>query len=331
MVLIAVILVIVGLRLARGVLMPLGVAVFIVFLAWPLQTWLEKRLPRGLSAAVTVLVILFVFALLGCALWLCAIEIAAKSDAYRVRLESLVASLEATVSHWDLPESLKRVNLDQASQQLLSFVGGFAMSVYEVIGYLVLVAAFLVLLLIDVHPLQRQIEDRLRKEVARKLIDSAQNAAASVRRFMLTRTMTSAITGMLTGLYTWRLGLDFPFVWALTAFVLNFVPVLGSIVAVIPPVLVALVLPEAAWRAPATLGGLSVIQFTVGNYVDPLLQSRFLSLPAWVLFLSIVFWGWTWGIPGALVAVPMTLGLVIACDHFESSRWVAQLLVRRKE
>ena len=154
--------------------------------------------------------------------------------------------------------------------------------------------------------------------------------AAQIRRFMVTRTLTSGITGLLTGLYTWVIGLDFPLVWAVLAFVLNYVPVLGSVVAVIPPTLVAMIQPDSGWLAVLTLGGLFIIQFTVGNYVDPVLQGRFLALSPFLLFFSIVFWGWVWGIAGALLAVPLTLGLVTFCQGFESSRWVVELLVREQ-
>ena len=111
---------------------------------------------------------------------------------------------------------------------------------------------------------------------------------------------------------------------------LNYIPVLGSVVAVIPPTLVALIQPNFLWLAPTTLGGLSLIQMGVGNYLDPLLQGRYLSLPPLLIFYAIVFWGWLWGIAGAALGVPLTVATVIICQHFENTRWLANLLMKNK-
>jgi len=97
-------------------------------------------------------------------------------------------------------------------------------------------------------------------------------------------------TGVLVGLFTWAIGLDMPFVWGVTSFLLNYIPMLGSIVAVIPPTLVAFLHP-----------------------------------------FSIIFWGWVWSIPGALMGIPLTAGLVIFCRKFEATEWFAQLLEKNPE
>ena len=146
----------------------------------------------------------------------------------------------------------------------------------------------------------------------------------------MTRTLTSALTGTCTGLITLLVGLDFALVWAVLAFLLNYIPVIGSIIAVIPPTLLALIHPEAVWVAPVTLGSLALLQFSIGNNLDPRLQGHFLSLSPLVLFFSLAFWGWVWGIPGAVIGESLTVTLLTVCHHFESSRWIPDLIARRK-
>jgi AI-2 transport protein TqsA len=133
------------------------------------------------------------------------------------------------------------------------------------------------------------------------------------------------VTGILTGLYYWLVGIEFPFVWGLLATVLNFVRTIGSIVAIVPPTLFALAFGGFGTAALA-LVGLSVIQFTMGNAVDPALQGNALQLSETVVLLSVVFWGWLWGIGGAFIAVPLTIAVVLLCEEFEPMRPIAKFL-----
>lgn len=315
------------LRAAMSAIMPLTVAALIVVLVWPLQSRLERRLPGGVSAAISVFALSLVLAGLGVMFWLCGNAIADKAGEYQQLFQSFLDRVNAMLSHQHIPHGLRHWSPNRLVGQAMDLAGSFAVGAYQFFGYVVLIMVVVVLLLIEIHPFARRLRKRFAPEQADKVMDVARNTAASVRRFMLMRTFTSGITAVLTGLFTWAIGLDFALVWAVIALVLNYVPVFGSIVAVVPPTLVALIQPHGGWLALLTLGGLAVIQFTVGNYLDPLLQGRYLALPPLVVFYSLVFWGWVWGIPGALLGVPLTMGIVITCEHFERTRWVSRLLL----
>jgi len=144
-------------------------------------------------------------------------------------------------------------------------------------------------------------------------------------RYFLVQAFSSVVTGVLTGLYCWLLGLEFALVWGLLAGVLNFVPTIGSIIAVLPPTLFALAFGGLG-TAALTLVGLGAIQLIMGNVVDPVLQGSALELSKTVVLLSVVFWGWLWGIGGAFIAVPMTTAVVLLLDEFEATRPVARFL-----
>jgi predicted PurR-regulated permease PerM len=146
-----------------------------------------------------------------------------------------------------------------------------------------------------------------------------------LRRYLLVMTFTSFLTGLLTSIWCFVLGVDLAFVWGLVGFILNFIPTLGSIIAVIPPTLVALVF-NGVGRGIATLLGLAAIQTVMGNFVDPHLQGKTLQLSPFVALISIAFWGWVWGIPGAILGVPMTIAIVLLCQEFDSTRGIAIVL-----
>ena len=319
------------LHAAANILMPLAMAAFVVVLIWPLQVWLERRLPVGVSVGVTMMALLLVFAAAGAVLWICAGELASKAGEYRQLFQAFFERVNTWMTHYHLPSMQAHFDPSRLIGQAMSVAGTFAIGTYQFSGFVVLMLVFVVLLLIEVHPFARRLRQHSTPSEADNWLDLTQNVTVNIHRFMLTRTFTSAITGILTGLLTWSIGLDFPLVWAVIAFVLNYVPVLGSIVAVIPPTLVALIQPNFLWLAPTTLGGLTLIQMTVGNYLDPLLQGRYLSLPPLLVFFSIVFWGWVWGIGGALLGVPLTVAVVIGFQQFEPTRWLSRLLLRRSE
>src|SRR5690606_22953394 len=117
---------------------------------------------------------------------------------------------------------------------------------------------------------------------------------------------------------------DFPLLWGLVAFLLNYVPNIGSIVAAIPAVLIAMVQPELeTWHVFAVIAGYVVINMVLGNIVEPHLLGRRLGLSPLVVFASLVFWGWVWGPVGMLLSVPLTVAIKIMLEGSDDFRWVA--------
>ena len=170
-----------------------------------------------------------------------------------------------------------------------------------------------------------QVQRSFPSRTSDRLINAVGNMSDKLRRYLFVMTFTSFLTGLLTSIWCFILGIDLAFVWGLVGFVLNYIPTLGSIIAVIPPTLVALVF-NGVGRGIATLIGLAVIQVAMGNFVDPRLQGKTLQLSPLVALISIVFWGWVWGIPGAILGVPMTVAIILLCQEFESTRGIAIVL-----
>lgn len=318
-----------AMRASRAVTMPLGVALFAVVLAWPLHHRLEKHVPRWLSLSATIAVIFGVAILFVAMIAACANNIAALAPEYEVPLAERIDLARGWAEQYGLSVRSGAFDPGAMIDQTVGLVGTVLNWTYGFLGSLVLITAFLILALLEVRDYRTAME-RENTRKTRELLEAIANATHSIRRFVLTRTLTSALTGACTGVYCLAIGLDLALVWAVLAFLLNYIPVIGSIIAVIPPTLLALIHPEAVWVAPAALGGLTVIQFSIGNYLDPRLQGRFLALSPLVLFFSLAFWGWVWGIPGALIGVPITVTLVTVCQHFESTRWIPNLIARRR-
>lgn len=148
------------------------------------------------------------------------------------------------------------------------------------------------------------------------------SATRDIQRYLGIKTVVSLVTGVLAGLLTWAAGLDFYLLWGILAFVLNFIPVVGSVIAGIPPMGLAL-LVSGLPSAVAVAGGFTLINILLGNFVEPMLMGRRFGLSTLVVVISVMFWGWLWGPVGMLLAVPLTMMLKVMLDNSEEFRWVA--------
>ena len=322
-VIIAVILVVAAIKSARVVTLPLAFAFLIAVLVYPLQRWLERYLPRWLSLMI---VILFLAGLLGVGIW--ALELSAeiiepKAPQYLQRTQQMIQSGQAWLQQRGIS-----VGQPFSSGSLSGFINEAIAGVktlWSALGLFVLVVSLLILLLLEVGQYQEKVKRSFNSSTSHKIIDAFSRMSVKLRRFILVQAFTSLLTGILTGLWCLVLGVDFAFVWGLIAFVLNFVPTIGSIIAVIPPTFVALLF-NGVGTGVGTLVGLALIQFAMGNFVDPRLQGRSLAISPFIALLSIIFWGWVWGIPGAFIAIPMTVSIVVLCQEFEPTRPIALLL-----
>jgi AI-2 transport protein TqsA len=147
------------------------------------------------------------------------------------------------------------------------------------------------------------------------------SATRDIQRYLAIKTVVSLITGFLAGLLCWAAGLDFYILWGIVAFALNFIPVIGSIVAGVPPTILALLVAGAP-NALLVAGGYLLINNFLGNFLEPILVGRRFGISTLVIVIAVMFWGWVWGPLGMLLAVPLTMVLKVILDGSEEFRWI---------
>lgn len=158
------------------------------------------------------------------------------------------------------------------------------------------------------------------------ILNNVSQIVADVRRYMVIKSTTSALTGILVfGLLT-ALDIPYPFLWGVLAFLFNFVPNIGSIIASIPAILLALISDDPITNAMLTGVGYLCINCFVSYAIEPRYMGRGLGLSTLVVFLSLVFWGWVLGPVGMLLSAPLTMIVKIALENSEDSQWVAVLM-----
>ena len=157
------------------------------------------------------------------------------------------------------------------------------------------------------------------------LIDTLGDVTGRFRRYMWTRVIMSLLTGTGTTLACWAFGVRDAPLWGVVAFLLNFIPNIGSLVAVVPPSIVALSQGGGAFCI-TVLATLTVVQVAIGQWLEPMVQGRALRISPLVVLLSVVFWGWVWGIGGALLSVPMTVLFISLAAKSPKWSWIADLV-----
>lgn len=319
------ILVVAALQATKPISMPLAFAFFITILVHPLQQRLEQKLPRWLSLILVLLLLCGVVGIAVGALSLAEEIIEPKLPQYLDRLQELANTARSWLQESSLPLPDFSAQSSRTSDRLTEQAIGGVRSFISALSLTVLTISLLVLLLLEVSQYREKVKRAFSSKTGDRLINAVGNTSEKLRRYLWVMTLTSFLTGILTIVWCFIVGVDLAFVWGIIGFVLNYIPTLGSIIAVIPPTLVALLF-NGAGRAIATLIGLAVIQVIMGNFVDPRVQGKSLQLSPFIALFSIAFWGWVWGIPGAILGVPMTISIILFCQEFEVTQGVAILL-----
>ncbi|WP_128561793.1 AI-2E family transporter [Methylobacterium crusticola] len=321
----ALILVAGALSLARSVFAPVAFALLVIAVMWPVQSRLQAVIPKALAAATSIILATAVIAGFGyLVVWAfsrvirSALNDPARLQAFYVRtaewLEThgiVLAGLWA--EHFDarwllrlLPEILNRVN-------------GAATFLFVVVIYVVLG-------LLEVDDAARKLRAAPGREFGRVLLAGSAATAAKLRRFMLVRTLMSLMTGVLVWAFVALAGLELALEWGVIAFVLNYVPVIGPLVATVFPTLFALA-QFASWQTALTVFAcLNLIQFLVGSYLEPRVAGSALAISPFLVLFAVFFWSFLWGIAGAFIGVPIVIAVLTLCEQHPSGRWLADLL-----
>jgi len=166
---------------------------------------------------------------------------------------------------------------------------------------------------------------RLAFSDAERSLSTMEQFSRNAQSYLVIKTLISVATGLAIWLWLLLLGIQYPLLWGTLAFLLNYVPNVGSVIGAIPPFLIAL-LTVGLGTALLTLLGIALINLTLGYIVEPKLMGRSLRLSTLVVFLSLVFWGWVLGPLGMILSVPLTSLVVIALESYEETRKIAVLL-----
>jgi len=320
----AVVVVIAGLKLAQSLVIPFLLALFLAIICLPVVSWLTRRkVPTALAVLAVVLVLLAVFAGFGAVIGGSVNEFAAFASQYQERFDGLQESVTAWLVARDIePESLDMLEMVKPGE-LMNLFGAALKGLAAVLSNLFLIVLTMIFMLLEAASVPTKV--RAAVGSTRMDIDRLTGIVTQVQRYLAIKTGTSLATGLLIGIWTAAIGLEFAVVWGLVAFLLNYIPSIGSVVAAVPAVFLALVQGGVGYALLVALGYV-VVNVTIGNFAEPYLLGRTLGLSTLVVFLSLAFWGWLWGSIGMLLSVPLTMIIKIFLENTRDLKWVAIML-----
>jgi len=318
------ILVVGALGIAKPVFSPLAFAIFVVAIVWPLQRALQSRLPKLLALAICVTasivviagfawVIMWAFSRVGR-------YVVLDAERFQLLYDQIAGWLEG---HGVVVASLWQEHFNfgwvfRVFQEVASIIN-------SMLSFTVIVMIYVLLGLLEVDAAAERLRNMSDSTIGRVLLSGCAATSVKFRRYLVVRSVMSVITGMLVWGLIWLLGLPLAGEWGVIAFVLNYIPFIGPLIATVLPTCFAVAQFDAWQNAIVMFACLNVIQFLVGSYLEPRAAGATLSLSPFLVLLAVFFWTWLWGIAGALIGLPIVIAVLTLCEQHEASRWVAEL------
>lgn len=325
-----IILVAAALYFARSIFAPLAFAIFMVAIVWPLQRALERKLPQAVALLLTlILTVAAVIAISSMVTWALSVE--------RQWLMGHAARFQSIYLEWvrwleeheifvvgPLSERFDVTWFVRLFQTLIGHIN-------TLVGFAILVFIFLMLALLETGDFRERLALASKQAKGPDFAEVGEAIAAKIRKYMVVRTQMSALTGV--AVWGWALfsGLELAPAWGIIAFVVNYIPFIGSFIATLLPSIFAVAQFGSLHDSLFVFLGMFAIQFGIGNYLEPLVAGAALSISPLAVVFAVFFFGFLWGMPGAFLGVPILIAILMLCAHYPSTKWIATLLSGKPE
>lgn len=316
------------LKTLKGIFVPLVVAVFLTYLFAPFVELLAKaKIPRILSLFILLGIIGVVGTLLA-----------------RV----LIVNVKEFINYWPTVENklvtrigyflqtyfnIETTNLFTIlrSQRITDLFSSVVNRSFSFIGKFLLTMLILIFIYLSYHNYPRLIKKAFDRERAKEIFEVLGNINSQIINYIMIKTLISAGTGILTGITCALLGIKFPVLWGSLAFLLNYIPYVGSIAAVTFPILLSIFQFPGSYTPLIAAGTLLAIQFFMGSYLDPEMMGNRFNLSPILIIISLFFWSYVWGIVGAFLAVPIAAMVKIVIMNIGPLRFIAVLMSKKAD
>jgi predicted PurR-regulated permease PerM len=324
LVLAAVVVVLAGFRHAQPLIVPLVVAAFIAAATAPMVDWLGRRgLPSFVSVALAVLLVIGTVGVFGLIVTMAASDLTDALPRYEQALGSARLELARWLSEHELSRLARGVTRYDGVELAEGVLRGVVLQAPSTISAASIVLFVVLFILLEAATFRTKLHRALNWRSDR--LDDLRAALTEVQKYLLVKSLISAATGMLCGIWCFVAGVDNAVLWALLAFALNFVPIFGSAIVTLLATGVA-TLDQGLYNGIFVFTGFLAVNNVLGNVVEPKVLGRALGLSPLVVTVAIVVWVWVLGPVGALISAPLTMVFKILAAHTTDLRWIAVLL-----
>jgi AI-2 transport protein TqsA len=312
-------------RSSSEIIVPLLFSMFIAIVAASPLNWLKKRgLPTIVSVIIVVTVIVIVIALLTLLLGNTATQFNQAMPTYQIRLDELINTFTTSLE-------AKGININEAGilnaldpGAIMDFANSMLVGIGSALSNVFLILFTVIFMLIEAAGFPRKlaaIDGQNAESTLQRLVEMIE----CVKQYVVAKAIVSLATGVLIWIALTLIGLDFAPLWGFLAFLLNFVPNIGSILAGLPAVLIAMLQLEPA-MVLVVIAVYVFVNTVIGNVIEPMIMGQRVGLSTLTVFLSLVFWGWMFGAVGMLLSVPLSMAVKFAAQISPQTQWIAVLL-----
>lgn len=320
----AFILIIAGLKEASQVVVPFMLAAFIAIICSPFLNFLTRRkVPIWAAILIIVMVILLLLSSIGALVGASLDNLSEQLPEYRERFASEMSMIFNEINALGINVSYEQVKGYADPSSLMGLFTDTLTSLGSVLTNVFLVVMTVVFILLEASEIPKKLAYAL--DDSSHSMERVNQFISTVNRYLVIKTLVSIATGVFITIWVSALGLDFPIIWGVCAFLLNFVPNIGSIIAAIPAVFLAFV-QLGAFDAFMVGLGFVIVNVVMGNFIEPRFMGKGVGLSPLVVFLSLILWGWVFGPVGMLLSIPLTIILKIAFEANPKMRWLAIMI-----
>ena len=331
------VIIVIILHLGKSIILPFMIALFLSFILNPIVEFMvNKKIPLVLAVILTILFTFFILYLMGILVFASAKSFSTQFPIYKPKINHFLINITGFFKNFFEKLFKEPLNLQlfgnvdwldtiqkfSITERLLHSVGTFLSFLLNII----LVIIFVIYLLLGKSNLFSKIQRAFNKTQSDKIINIIDNINAQVQIYLGTKTIISLLTALPSLLILYLFGVDFAILWAFIIFLFNFIPNLGSIISTLLPLIIALIQFDSLFKVFWLAMCLICIQFIMANILEPRLMGRSLNLSPLVVIISLIFWGWLWGIPGMFIAVPILATITIILENIESLRFISVFL-----
>jgi predicted PurR-regulated permease PerM len=321
----SVVVIVAGMRAAAGFLVPIFSAVLLSLILAPAVVFLmERRVPKGIAILLAVLFLVAVGAGVGLVV---GDSLVGFSQELPARMRDLAELQDGVVDALrrhgvQVPEE-GPLSAALSAERALSLVQGLLGAVRNLIANGFVILMLVVLGLLQVGRMHTMLDQALGPGSGVPAV--VERYTGDVFQYLKVKSLMSLGTGIGVGLFLTVLGIDYAVLWGLLAFLLNFVPNIGSLLAAVPPVALGL-LDYGIGRAVVVAIAIIAVNMTFSNVLEPRLMGRSFGMSPWMVFVALLFWAYVLGSVGMILAIPLTVALKLGLEMSDRTKWLAALM-----
>ena len=318
-----------GIKIASPIVVPFVLAIFIAVICSPIISFLKQYyVPKAIAILLIMTLIVLITIWFGGLVGRSVQAFTMSLPVYQESLKEDMIPLMQLASSYNLDLSQEHLFKSFEPQKMMSLVTNLLSGLGSLMTNFFLVLLTVVFILFEASEFPEKIHRALDDPDMR--MQQVDEFLFSVNRYMAIKTLISLATGVIIGLGLWIIGVEYPVLWGVCAFLLNYIPNIGSMIAAVPAVLLAFI--QMGGMAALVTGSLYVATNVVmGSMIEPRFMGRGLGLSTLVVFLSLIFWGWILGTAGMLLSVPLTMVVKIALEASDQGRGLSVLLSSSEE